>query len=118
MLLTLSRAPLLRHLLRTHSPRSQLTKNRKDKPAKHLAKTGACRVARTLETTIPNAHDLSTNKKSLCECRDFQKRRARDSNPQLLSEHLISSQAANHSLTLRAAPIKSEKVPTDKAKRT
>lgn len=30
----------------------------------------------------------------------FLKRRARDSNPQPVARHLISSQAANHSLTL------------------
>ena len=34
---------------------------------------------------------------------DLRKRRARDSNPQPVSRHLISSQAASHSLTLRAA---------------
>jgi hypothetical protein len=37
------------------------------------------------------------------------KRRARDSNPQPVSRHLISSQAANHSLTLPVEhPIKYE----------
>ena len=39
----------------------------------------------------------------------FHERRARDSNPQPVSRHLISSQAANHSLTLRVEhPIKYE----------
>jgi hypothetical protein len=39
----------------------------------------------------------------LCESmRNNAKRRARDSNPQRLAPHLISSQAANHSRTLRA----------------
>ena len=42
-------------------------------------------------------------------------RRARDSNPQPVSRHLISSQAANHSLTLRGrAPIKYEPQPGGK----
>ena len=34
-------------------------------------------------------------------CHQFSERRARDSNPQPVSRHLISSQAASHSLTLR-----------------
>ena len=34
-------------------------------------------------------------------CRDLSKRRARESNPQPVARHLISSQAANHSRTLR-----------------
>ena len=58
-----------------------------------------------------------TNQRKLFLFSGLHQRRARDSNPQLLSEHLISSQAANHSLTLRAAPIKSEKERTDKGKR-
>src|SRR4051794_29442200 len=45
----------------------------------------------------------------------LQKRRARDSNPQPVSRHLISSQAANHSLTLPAEhPIKYELSPGGK----
>src|SRR6478672_5315270 len=45
----------------------------------------------------------------------YNQRRARDSNPQPVSRHLISSQAASHSLTLQEAPIKSEKTAADKA---
>ena len=41
----------------------------------------------------------------LCESvRDNTKRRARESNPQPVTRHLISSQAANHSRTLRKTP--------------
>ncbi len=45
------------------------------------------------------------------QTKDLHMRRARDSNPQRLAPHLISSQAANHSRTLRARTHSLESLP-------
>ena len=61
----------------------------------------------TRKGTSPNSLRVT----GLCESvQDSAKRRARDSNPQPVSRHLISSQAANHSLTLRTRSERSSHV--------
>jgi hypothetical protein len=53
-----------------------------------------------------------TDHQKLLICNGLEKRRARDSNPQPVSRHLISSQAANHSLTLQGDRCTAENGPS------